>query len=129
VLHGEATIGVPGTTMAFIPSFLFQFQGNSKDLLLGLMTKYYFKEDSKYTGFNKRSAFGIGAALRTGDALIISSQVEIGQYAFGFSYDINVSGLTKASIGRGGPEIFIRFVSPTPFLNQMSGSKSRYNLN
>lgn len=127
VLHGDASIGVANTNVVLVPSYLFQFQGPSKELLFGLMTKYYFKEDSKYTGFIKQSAFGIGAAYRNVDALIIQAQVEVGQYAIGFSYDLNTSKLTKASFGRGGPEIFLRFVTPNPFLYQM-GTKARYNL-
>lgn len=127
VFHGEASIGVANTNVVLVPSYLFQFQGPSKELLFGMMTKYYFKEDSKYTGFIKQSAFGIGAAYRNIDALIIQAQVEFGQYAIGFSYDLNTSKLTKASFGRGGPEIFLRFVTPNPFLYQM-GTKARYNL-
>lgn len=129
VLHGELNIGIPGTNMNIIPNYLFQFQGPSKEFIIGLMTKYHFKEDSKYTGFIKRSSVAFGAAYRTGDALIISSLLEVGQYAVGFSYDLNISKLTQASIGRGGPEIFLRFVTPNPFLYQMGNSKSRYNLN
>lgn len=127
VFHGEASFGAEGTNMAFIPSYLVQLQGPSKEIIVGLMTKYYFSEDSKYTGIIKQSAFGVGAAYRNLDALIISAQMEFGQYAIGFSYDLNTSKLTKASTGRGGPEIFLRFVTPNPFLYQMSGKK-RYNL-
>jgi type IX secretion system PorP/SprF family membrane protein len=126
VLNGDFLIGIPNTNIALAPSYLIQFQGPEKEILAGMMCKYYFKEDSRYTGFIKRSAFGAGAAYRNKDALILSTLVEVGQYAIGFSYDINVSKLTTASTGRGGPEIFLRFVTPNPFLNQM---KSRYNLN
>jgi len=125
VLHGDFLIGIKNTNLALAPSYLLQFQGSSKEIILGLMSKYYFKEDSKYTGFIKRSAFGLGVAYRNLDALIISALVESGQYAIGFSYDVNTSKLTSASTGRGGPEIFIRFVTPNPFLYQM---KARYNL-
>jgi type IX secretion system PorP/SprF family membrane protein len=128
VLHGDAALGVKNTNMVFVPSYLLQFQGPSKEIMVGLMTKYYFKEDSKYTGFIKQSAFGIGAAYRNLDALILSAQIEVGQYAVGFSYDFNTSKLSKASAGRGGAEIFLRFVTPNPFLYQMS-TKKRYNLN
>ena len=91
------------------------------------MFKYYSKEDSKYTGIVKQSSFALGAAYRNLDALILSAVVESGQYAIGFSYDLNVSKLITASTGRGGPEIFLRFVTPNPFLYQMR-SKSKYNL-
>lgn len=128
VLHGDATISIKNTNMVIVPSYLLEFQGPSKEIVIGAMTKYYFREDSKYTGIIKQSAFGVGAAYRNQDALIVSAQVEFGQYAIGFSYDLNTSKLTKASLGRGGPEIFLRFVTPNPFLYQM-GTKARYNLN
>ncbi len=128
VLHGDFLIGVPNSNLALAPSYLMEFQGSTKEILLGMMCKYYFKEDSKYTGFIKRSALGLGAAFRNKDALILSALVESGQYAIGFSYDVNTSKLTAASTGRGGPEIFIRFVTPNPFLYQMS-TKAKYNLN
>ncbi len=127
IFHGDLMFGVPNTNMALIPNYLLQFQGSAKEIILGMMCKYYFKEDSKYTGFIKRTALGLGAAYRNQDALILSALVESGQYAVGFSYDLNTSKLTKASVGRGGPEIFIRFVTPNPFLYQMS-TKKRYNI-
>lgn len=128
VIHGDATIAMASTNVALVPSFVFQFQGPSKEILLGMNTRFTLKEDSKYTGFIKQSAFSIGAAYRNLDAIILNAQMEIGQYAIGLSYDLNTSKLTTASAGRGGPEIFIRFVTPNPFLYQMN-TKSRYNLN
>lgn len=127
ILHGDFLVGIKNSNIALVPSYLLQFQGPSKEMILGLMVKYYSKEDSKYTGFIKRSAFGLGAAYRNSDALILSALIESGQYAVGFSYDLNVSRLTTVSTGRGGPEIFIRFVTPNPFLYQMS-TKAKYNL-
>lgn len=128
VLHGDATIRIKNTNIAVIPNYLMEFQGPSKEILMGFMTKFYFKEDSKYTGIIKQSAFGVGAAFRNRDALIVSAQLEFGQYAVGFSYDLNTSSLRKASLGRGGPEIFLRFVTPNPFLYEMDRTKARYKL-
>jgi len=127
VLHGDFLIGIENTNIALAPSYLIQLQGPAKEILAGMMCKYYFNEDSKFTGFIKRSAFGLGAAYRNQDALVISSLIEVGQYAIGFSYDVNTSKLIAASAARGGPEIFIRFVAPNPFLYQMS-AKAKYNL-
>ena len=128
VLHGDFSIGIKGKNIALVPSYLLQFQGVSQEIIVGMMCKYYFKEDSKYTGFIKKSGLGLGAAYRNNDAIIFSAQLESGQYAVGFSYDINTSGLSAASSAHGGPEIFIRFVTPNPFLNQMS-TRAKYNLN
>ena len=82
------------------------------------MLRYYFKDDSKYTGYIRRSCLGIGAYYRYQDAVIVNLLLELGQYAIGFSYDINTSALTKVSTLRGGPELTIRFNSANPFLFQ-----------
>ena len=40
---------------------------------------------------------------------------EIGNFALGISYDLNVSQLRASSNMRGGMEISLRFVNPNPF--------------
>jgi type IX secretion system PorP/SprF family membrane protein len=128
VFHGNLLFGIEGTHVILEPSYLVQFQGPSKEILAGLMYKYLFQSDnSKYTGFIKQTTIGLGATYRNLDALIISTVIESGQYTFGFSYDLNTSKLTSASYGRGGPEIFLRFVTPNPYLYQMK-TKARYKL-
>ena len=82
--------------------------------------------DSKYTGFKQRSAIGIGAYYRNQDALIVNLLIEKGKYAVGFSYDINASGLARASKSRGGFEITLRMVTPNPFLYQKR-SRAMFN--
>jgi type IX secretion system PorP/SprF family membrane protein len=125
VLHGDGVIGIRNTNVALVPSYLCELQGKSVEMVEGFMVKYYFKMDSRYTGYIKRSAFGIGGAYRNNDAAVITALIEYESYAIGFSYDLNTSRLTKASTGRGGPEIFLRFVTPNPFLYQTS--RSRFN--
>ena len=87
--------------------------------------KYYIKDDSKYTGYLKRSTIGIGAHYRTGDAIIASVSIEFGRFAIGYSYDINISKLKKVSTGRGGSEITLRMNTPAAFLYQRR-SKALY---
>jgi type IX secretion system PorP/SprF family membrane protein len=116
--HARFLIGIPNSNVAFEPSIIGEFQGPTKEILGGMMVKYYFKDDSKYTGYIKRSSLGIGAYYRYGDAVIVNLLLELGQYAIGFSYDINTSALTKVSTLRGGPEITLRFNSGNPFLFQ-----------
>lgn len=118
VFHGNILIGIQNSNLALVPSWLMQFQGPAKELVGGIMVKYYINEDSKYTGIKKKSAFGLGAYYRNADALIISALVEIGRVSAGVSYDINISQLTKVSTARGGIEFTLRFVTPSPFLYQ-----------
>lgn len=118
IFHGNILIGIPSTNMAFVPSWMAQFQGPSKEIIGGIMIKYYINEDSKYTGIKKKSAFGLGAYYRNSDALIASALIEMGRFSLGVSYDINLSQLTKATTARGGVEFTLRFVTPNPFLYQ-----------
>jgi type IX secretion system PorP/SprF family membrane protein len=123
--HGNLLFGIPNTLMGIAPSWLIQMQGSSKEVLAGIMFKYYIKDDSKYTGFLKRSSIGLGGHYRTGDAIVTSILVEFGRFAVGYSYDVNISKLKKVSNGRGGSEITLRMMTPTAFLYQRR-SKALY---
>jgi type IX secretion system PorP/SprF family membrane protein len=118
IVHGQFLIGIPHSNVALAPSYLLQFQGPQKEMLLGFMVKYYLKDDSKYTGYVKRSSLGLGLLYRNKDALVAQLLLEMGQYAVGVTYDLNTSGLKKVSTLRGGPEITIRFNSGNPYLFQ-----------
>jgi type IX secretion system PorP/SprF family membrane protein len=125
IFHADMLYGIKRTNVALIPSFIATFQGPSLEMIEGFMIKYYFKEDSKYTGIIKRSGLGFGVSYRNQDAAILSALLEYENYAVGVSYDLNTSKLTEATTGRGGPEIFVRFVTPNPFLYQKS--RARFN--
>jgi type IX secretion system PorP/SprF family membrane protein len=119
VLHGNALISFPSTNLALVPGFMYARQGPAQELYAGTMLRYKLKQDSKYTGFSKGSAFSLGAYYRAGDALAASMLMEYSNYAIGISYDVNTSLLKTASSSRGGLEVTLRFVNPNPF---MSGS-------
>ncbi len=127
VFHADFLIGITGTNFSVAPSVIASFQGSTREIIEGAMLKYYFKGGPKYYGKSASSALGAGLTYRNGDALIVSGQVEFGQYAIGVSYDLNSSVLSKVSKVRGGPEVFLRFVTPDPFLKD-SKPKRRYNL-
>ncbi len=113
--HTEAHIGVPNTKFAFRPKLITYFQGPTREITAGLLFRYMLKEESKYTGIFKEMAVSVGSYYRVGDAFSPTIEFELANFATGFSYDINVSGLTSATSGNGGPEIFIRFINPNPF--------------
>lgn len=118
VAHSKLLVGIPHSNVGLAPSVLAEFQGPQKEIVFGLMGKYYLKDDSRYTGYVRKSSIGLGAYYRYKDAVIVNLLLEIGQYAVGFSYDLNVSSLTKVSTLRGGPEVTLRFNSANPFLFQ-----------
>ena len=118
VLHGNARFALGEGNSAIVPSFQYSKQGPSSELMLGAMFRYVLTPTSKVTGLNKGSAFSLGPTLRAKDAVAIAALMEFGQMAVGLSYDINTSGLSKASNGKGAFEICIRFVNPNPFNNK-----------
>jgi type IX secretion system PorP/SprF family membrane protein len=121
ILHGNFLVGIPNSNIGIAPSYLLQFQGPTNEFIGGLMMKYYMKDDSKYTGYIHKSSIDLGIYYRYKDAVIAAVLLEMGRYTIGISYDVNVSGLTKVSTLRGGPEIMLRYNSANPFLFQKRG--------
>ncbi|MCO6500826.1 MAG: PorP/SprF family type IX secretion system membrane protein [Vicingus serpentipes] len=113
--HSESYIGISNSRLALVPKTLFYFQGPTREFTLGLLARYILRDESLYTGLLKEMAISMGGYYRVGDAFVPSIEFELSSFAVGFSYDLNVSGLTRASGGNGGPEIFIRMINPNPF--------------
>ena len=116
VVYGQATIGVKNTNFAIAPAVLIQRQGPNQEILAGSLVRYMLKEDSKYTGYVKGATISAGGYYRNRDAFIAAALFEFSTYGIGLSYDFNLSGLTAVSSGRGGLEITLRFLNPSPFL-------------
>jgi type IX secretion system PorP/SprF family membrane protein len=116
VVHGGLIFGIKNTNLDIAPSFMLDFQGPAKEIVAGTLFKYNLREDSKYTGNVKSATVSVGGYYRNNDAIIPTLLLEIGQYALGISYDLNVSDLSTASTHRGGIELTLRFVAPNPFL-------------
>lgn len=110
VFHSTLSYGIKNTNMQISPSFMASFQGPSRMYYTGALLKYKLQESSKYTDYVLARMINLGAYYRLGDAVVVTTQLEWGQYAFGISYDINVSSLTKVSTGRGGFEISARYL-------------------
>lgn len=113
-----SVIGIPNSPYSLCPSALYMQQGSLKELTAGLLLKYKFREESKYTGNVKGAAVSLGCFYRNKDAVIPMVLLEMDAYSLGISYDTNISGLTSVTQGRGGFEISLRFSTPSPFLYQ-----------
>lgn len=119
VFHGDLLYTFRGTNIGVAPSYVLQFQGKNSELIAGTFLKYYIKEDSKYTGIILRSSINFGAFYRYGDAVILCVNFDKRQkYSIGFSYDINLSGFSKGTYLRGGPEFTLRFNTANAYLYQ-----------
>jgi len=110
VFHFTGSYGIKNTNMQISPLFIYQMQGPAKMLYLGAFIKYKLQESSKYTDYLLSRTISIGGFLRGRDAFVIAAQTELGQLAFGISYDINISSLAYVSKGRGGFEVSLRYL-------------------
>ncbi|PCH92368.1 MAG: hypothetical protein COB85_08240 [Bacteroidetes bacterium] len=115
VTDGGMYIGLTGSSFSLIPSIIYMQQGPLKEINAGLLIRYAIREETKYTGLLKETAFFFGAYYRFGDAVVPTIMFEVANYAIGLSYDINVSGLKDATNSQGGFEISLRFINPNPF--------------
>jgi type IX secretion system PorP/SprF family membrane protein len=115
VIHGTAMIGIQNTNFALMPNVVYYKQGPLSELNIGTLFRYSIKDKSKYTGVYKGCAISMGAQYRLKDAVAPVVLFEYSSYSIGMSYDVNVSGLTSATGGKGGFEISLKYVNPNPF--------------
>jgi len=108
-VHGSLSYGIKNTLFQLNPQFMLQMQGPSQMYCAGTYVKYLLQESSRYTGNLLYRSLNFGTFYRVGDAVILATQLEWDQYAFGISYDINISYLKKATRGFGSAELSIRY--------------------
>jgi type IX secretion system PorP/SprF family membrane protein len=100
---------IPNSINAIMPSFLYMRQGTSSEFIAGALFKFIIGDPSTYTQLKKPRALSIGGYYRYKDAIIPTLLFQYNRYAFGVSYDINVSALTPASKRNGGLELMLRY--------------------
>jgi hypothetical protein len=84
-------------------------------------------EESKYTGIFKEMAVSFGTYYRVGDAFAPTVEFESSGLAVGFAYDLNVSDLSAATGGSGGPEIYVKYVVASFGYGKGTKSNARFN--
>jgi len=119
-VHGDAFIGLKGTPLALMPSFLFLNQGPSQELNIGTLLRYKIKEGGLAKSMEQEMAVSLGGYFRIGDAFIPEFVLEITHFKLGVSYDVNTSDLNLATNGQGGLEISLTFVNPSPLIRAKS---------
>jgi len=110
VAHGMGRFTKRNSDLAYYPNFMVAKQGPAKEIIAGITMRYMLKESSKYTGFVKGNAVYFGANYRVGDAAVALLGLEVSDWKFGISYDVNVSGFSKATGGVGGFELSLVWV-------------------
>lgn len=117
--HGNVLVSLSNRDFALEPSYLVQSRLSSNEIVAGAMLRHYVKMDSKYTGLERRSYFGLGLYYRNKDAAILSAAIEVKeQWRIGLSYDLNLSRLRVGTNAKGGVELTMRYTPPHGFLYQ-----------
>jgi len=108
-VHGGGEFSKSGSKIAFSPNFIFFKQGPNQEFSVGTDFIYSLKESSKYTGYYDKSTISLGTYMRIGDAFYTTLFLNFSGFSFGLSYDLNMSGLSVATKGRGGMEMLLRY--------------------
>src|SRR5690606_18336669 len=103
-------IGIYSTKYFVSPQAMYSIQSKQPELIVGGYFGYRLVEDSRATGFIRRSSVGMGLLYRFKDAFIPAMKYEIADFVCQVSYDVNTSGLSPFTAGRGGFEISISYV-------------------
>lgn len=98
-------IDIPNAKYFVKPSALYQRQSNQQELVVGAYFGYKLVEDTKYTGFVRKSSLAFGLQYRVGDAIIPGIMYEFADFSIQASYDVNLSGLNTYTRSKGGFEI------------------------
>ncbi|MDF2450036.1 MAG: hypothetical protein K0R26_2540 [Bacteroidota bacterium] len=107
----QARMDIKGTKISFLPSVIYLKQATATELTLGTHLRYRFKNPTKLTGVKSETGINIGIYYRLKDAIIPQLSLDMGKYAIGLAYDLNVSKYKAASNMNGGFEVFIKFMS------------------
>ena len=107
----QARIDVKGTKISLLPSVIYLRQAKSTEITLGTHIRYRFKNPTKLTGVKSDTGLNIGLYYRIGDAIIPQLNLDMGKYAIGVAYDLNVSKYRQVSNLQGGFEIYLKFMS------------------
>lgn len=109
VQHATFVFALPQLKSNIIPSYVVSVQGSHLEIMGGVMFRYVMEEASVHSTTVRPVALSVGAFYRSRDAFSPQVLYEWGKYAFGVSYDINLSQLTPFSKTRGSLEVCLRY--------------------
>jgi len=125
--HAESYIGLFNSKWGIKPKMFVYMQGPAREITAAVMGRYMLKEESKYTGMFKEMAVSFGGYMRIGDAIAPSVEFEMSGLSIGVAYDMNISGLSAATGGSGGPEVFVKYVAASFGYGKGTKSNARFN--
>lgn len=107
----QTRIDFKDTKLSLLPSAIYILQGSASQTIVGTHLRFRFRNGTKLTGNKTETGLNIGVYYRVNDAVIPQINLDMGKYAIGFSYDINVSKYNQVSKGVGGFEIYLKFMT------------------
>lgn len=107
----QARIDVKGSKISVLPSLIYLRQATATEITIGTHIRYRFKNATKMTGISSETGLNIGMYYRMNDAIIPQVSLDMGKYAVGLAYDLNVSKFNQVSKMNGGFEIFVKFMT------------------
>ena len=107
----QARIDIKGTKFSFLPSVVYLRQATASEIIVGTHLRYRFKNPTKVTGMKSETGLNVGVYYRVGDAIIPQVNLDLGKYAIGVAYDLNISKFRQVSKFNGGFEIYLKFMS------------------
>ncbi len=107
----QARIDFKDTKLSLLPSVIYILQGTASQINVGTHLRFRFKNGTKLTGNKTETGLNVGLYYRVNDAIIPQVNLDMGKYAIGLSYDLNVSKYNQVSKGVGGFEIYLKFMT------------------
>lgn len=115
VLHGGGEFRL-SESVYVLPSLMMVEQSPNREINLGSFVRY----DYKKSGLGEGSSLYLGSWFRwfyrpdiaSGyDALVLAARWDKNRLSCGLSYDLNISSLTQATRGFGGPELSVIYIA------------------
>lgn len=106
----QVRIDIKGTKWTLLPSVIYLRQATASEINIGTHLRYRFKNGTKITGAKTETGLNVGVYYRVGDAVIPQINLDMGKYAIGFSYDVNISKYKQVSYYSGGFEVYLKFM-------------------
>lgn len=107
----QVRIDIKETKLAILPSLIYLRQATANEITIGTHIRYRLKNPTKVTGYNSETGLNVGVYYRVGDAIIPQVNFDMGKYAIGLAYDLNISKYKQVSKYQGGFEIYLKFMS------------------
>jgi len=96
VVHSTLNRDIVMTNWSIDVSAVQVFQGPHRETIIGLISKYRFKDGTKITGYRQDAYFGIGTFFRWNDAICPTVQIDWKGFHLGISYDATISTMRNA---------------------------------